>query len=123
MSEAFGGFSGGFLEIFTIFFRLYSIVWKQNPGFLTRFCGSGIFLGRIFGDFWRIFGAIFGGFLGRFRRFFLYSFGGLGGGFLEDFPRIFLDRIFLGRIFLDRICFPYNTVYFPKIFLDFRSFS
>ena len=38
----------------------YSIVWKQNPDFLTRFLGFGSFLGRFF---FSIVGAIFGGFL------------------------------------------------------------
>ena len=58
----------GFLNHFLRFgwHRNYSIVWKQNPGFLTRFLGFGIFLGRIFGDFWRILGVIFGGFLEAF---------------------------------------------------------
>ena len=44
----------------------YSILWKTNTGFLTGFWGFGIFLDRIFGDFWRILGVIFGGFLEAF---------------------------------------------------------
>ena len=68
-----GGHFGGVLGPFErknvhkpITTTTYSIVWKKNPRFLTRFLGFGIFLGRILGDFWRISGVIFGGFLGTF---------------------------------------------------------
>ena len=88
--------------------KSYSIVWKKNTGFLTRFLGLGIFwyffgldfwgfLEDFGGDFWRIFGGVLDGFS--------YSFGVFLGGFLEGFSGIFLDGIFLDGIFLDGIFF------------------
>ena len=77
----------------------------KNAGFLTRFLGFGIFLGRSFwdllGDFWMIVWDVL--------DCFSYSFGVFLGGLLEGFYGIFLDCIFW-IVFFRLDFFPYNTV-------------
>ena len=45
-------------------FEHVTVLYGKQSGFLIRFLGFGIFLGRIFGDSWKILGVIFRGFLG-----------------------------------------------------------